>query len=109
MDTNRSLVLIAEDDPTQRCEMAELVTSIGHHVLTASDGGEALEKLRTAQVDVVITDLVMPGLDGVELLKQMVAHGSRIPVIALTGFGSVDQAISIVHDQKAFWFLEKPV
>ena len=44
-----------------------------------------------------------------KFLKELAAHGDRTPTIVLTGFGSVEQAISLVHDLKAFWFLEKPV
>jgi DNA-binding NtrC family response regulator len=48
-------------------------------------------------------------MDGIALLKELAARGDRTPAIVLTGFGSMDQAISFVHDLKAFWFLEKPV
>lgn len=51
----------------------------------------------------------MPRMDGVALLKALSARGDRTPTIVLTGFGSVDQAISFVHELKASWFLEKPV
>src|SRR5215471_16396097 len=109
MDNHESVVLIVEDDPDQQSDLARMVSSLGYPVLTASDGAEALEKLRSTPVHVVLTDLVMPGMDGLELLRQLAAIGSHIPTIVLTGFGSVEQAISIVHDYRAFWFLEKPV
>ena len=51
----------------------------------------------------------MPRMDGVALLKELASRGDRTPTVVLTGFGSIDQAISVVHDLKAFWFLEKPV
>ena len=59
--------------------------------------------------DLILTDLIMPGMDGFELLRNLEEHGDRTPTIVLTGFGSIEKAISVVHDLKAFWFLEKPV
>jgi DNA-binding NtrC family response regulator len=52
---------------------------------------------------------MMPRMDGIALLKELTARGDRTPTIVLTAFGSIDRAISIVHDLKAFWFMEKPV
>ncbi len=59
--------------------------------------------------DVIISDLIMPRMDGFELLRNLETRGYRTPTIVLTGFGSIEKAISVVHDLKAFWFLEKPV
>jgi len=102
-------ILIADDDAAQRADLAEMVRSFGFQVETAADGQEALSKLAHFNADVILTDLVMPRMDGVALLKELAARGIETPAIVLTGFGSIDQAISFVHDLKAFWFLEKPV
>ena len=102
-------ILIADDDAGQRSDLAEMVASLGFEVETAADGQEALAKLAHVPAKVIVTDLVMPRMDGVALLKEMAARGIQIPAIVLTAFGSIDQAISFVHDLKAFWFLEKPV
>jgi DNA-binding NtrC family response regulator len=102
-------VLVVDDDARQRSDLAEMVTSLGFQVATAGDGREALGKLTGCTVSAILTDLVMPRMDGIALLKELAARGDRTPAIVLTGFGSVGQAISLVHDLKAFWFLEKPV
>src|SRR5579871_3850480 len=102
-------VLIVEDDADQRADLAEMVTALGYEVATAGDGQEALRRLGSFPANVILSDLVMPCGDGVELLKELQARGDRTPTIVLTGFGSIEQAISIVHDLKAFWFVEKPV
>ena len=102
-------VLIVEDDADQRNDLAAMVTSLGYEVSTAGDGQEALRRLASFPASVILSDLVMPCGDGVELLKELQARGDRTPTIVLTGFGSIEQAISIVHDLKAFWFVEKPV
>jgi DNA-binding NtrC family response regulator len=75
----------------------------------ASDGREALERLTTFNADVIVSDLVMPRMDGFELLRHLKEHGDLTPAIVLTAFGSLEKAVSAVHDLKAFWFLEKPV
>ena len=102
-------VLIVDDDPEQRNDLSEMVASLGFQVSTASDGREALQVLDSVPATVILTDLVMPGTSGIELLQELTARGDRTPTIVLTGFGGIEQAIPIVHDLKAFWFLEKPV
>ena len=102
-------IMVVDDDAQQRSDLAEMVASFGYQVTTAGDGREALAKLANLPASAILTDLVMPRMDGVALLKQLSARGDLIPAVVLTGFGSIDQAISIVHDLKAFWFLEKPV
>ena len=95
--------------PVSAPTLAEMVSWLGFSAITAADGREALQILESASPSVILTDLVMPGKDGIELLKELAVRGDRTPTIVLTGFGSIEQAISIVHDWKAFWFLEKPV
>jgi DNA-binding NtrC family response regulator len=75
----------------------------------AADGQEALERHTAFNADVIVADLVMPRMDGFELLRHLKERGDLTPAIALTGFGSMEKALSAVHDLKAFWFLEKPV
>jgi DNA-binding NtrC family response regulator len=89
--------------------LAQLVVSLGYEADTAGDGQEALEKLVSFPACAVLADLVMPRMDGVALLKELAARGDCTPVIILTALGSIEQALSVMHDLKAFWFLEKPV
>ena len=107
--TMRSGVLVVDDDAGQRAELAEMLSSFGFVVATAADGRQALDRLAISPVGVILTDLMMPRMDGFELLKELGARGDRTPAIVLTGLGTMDQAVSVVHDLKAFWFLEKPV
>jgi DNA-binding NtrC family response regulator len=102
-------VLVVDDEADQRSDLAEMVEALGYMVTTASNGAEALQKLTTFPASAILTDLMMPRMDGFALLKELAARGNRTPTIVLTAFGSIDQAISIVHDLKAFWFMEKPV
>ena len=102
-------ILVVEDDADQRSDLAEMVISCGFHPITAGDGREALARIAAAPVTAILTDLVMPRMDGYALLKELAARGDRTPTIVLTACGGIDQAISVVHDLKAFWFLDKPV
>jgi DNA-binding NtrC family response regulator len=103
-----SRVLVVDDDQQDRQRLAEIIADLGYLCETASDGEAALEKQTAAPFDVIISDLMMPRMDGFELLRTLFDRGDLTPAIVLTGAGSIDQAISIVHDLRAFWFLEKP-
>jgi DNA-binding NtrC family response regulator len=98
-----------DDDARERADLAEMVSALGFQVTTAGDGREALAKMAAVPVTVILTDLVMPVMSGAEFLRELAARGDRTPTIMLTGFGTLDQAISMVHNLKAFWYLEKPV
>jgi DNA-binding NtrC family response regulator len=102
-------VLVVEDDEDQRSIVAAMVASMAYLVETAAHGEEALEKIGAAPFQAIVTDLLMPRMDGVELMRTLQARGDLTPVIVLTAFGDISQAVSIVHDLRAFWFLEKPV
>jgi DNA-binding NtrC family response regulator len=102
-------VLIVDDDERQRSALAAMLSGRDFETQVAADGREALERLTTFQADVIVADLVMPRMDGFELLRHLKESGDLTPAIALTGFGSMDKALSAVHDLKAFWYLEKPV
>jgi len=102
-------VLIVDDEEYQRAGLASMVSSWGFAVETAADGQEALDKLAAGMIHVLVTDLMMPRMDGFELLKRMTSQGSYPPAIVLTAFGNIETAVQTMHDLGAFWFLEKPI
>jgi DNA-binding NtrC family response regulator len=102
-------VLIVDDDERQRSALAAILSDCDFDTQVAADGLEALERLTAFHADVIVADLVMPRMDGFELLRHLKERGDLTPAIALTGFGSMDKALSAVHDLRAFWYLEKPV
>lgn len=102
-------VLIVDDEETQRNGLASMITSWGFAAETATDGQDALDKLNNGAVQVLVTDLMMPRMDGFELLKRLGSQGSVPPAIVLTAFGNIETAIATIHDLGAFWFLEKPI
>ncbi len=102
-------VLIVDDEESQREPLAALVDGWGYQAETAADGQEALAKLALAPAHVIVTDLMMPRMDGFELMKRLAADGNAPPAIVLTAFGNIETAIETTHDLGAFWFLEKPI
>jgi DNA-binding NtrC family response regulator len=102
-------VLIVDDEERQRSALAAMLSEDDFDTQIASDGREALERLSFFNADVIVSDLVMPCMDGFELLRHLKERGDLTPTIALTGFGSMEKALLAVHDLRAFWFLEKPV
>ncbi|MEO7092114.1 MAG: response regulator, partial [Polyangiales bacterium] len=81
-----SSVLLVDDEPGVLFTLSEVLTERGHRVLTARSGAEALTKVDDA--DAVLTDLSMPGMDGLELMGQIVQRDATLPVILLTAHGS---------------------
>jgi CheY-like chemotaxis protein len=81
-----STILVVDDDPGVRYALTEVLADRGHRVIAASSGSEALGLLEG--VDVVVTDLAMPGMDGLELVSQIAARAPALPVILVTAHGS---------------------
>ncbi|MFO7946557.1 MAG: response regulator [Armatimonadota bacterium] len=81
-------VLVVEDDPNQRLLYQEELTEQGYEVLEAASGQEALEILGSNDVDCVVLDIAMPGMDGVETLGKMLDIDNTLPVILNTAYSS---------------------
>jgi two-component system, NtrC family, response regulator AtoC len=106
LETRRT-VLVADDEVNLRKVLSAQLKKQGYEVLTASDGQEALDLLARQSVDVVLTDLRMPRVDGLALLRQILLEHVGIPVIILTAHGTVDAAVEAMK-LGAFDFLTKP-
>ena len=100
-------LLIADDDPGLRESLERTLTREGYRVVLASDGNAALERLRGGGIDLVLTDLKMPGLTGIEVLRAAKAIAPDVDVILLTAFGTVEEAVRAMKDG-AYDFLTKP-
>lgn len=101
--------MIVDDEERARHGLSELVASWGYETEIAADGSEALERIETFAPLVVITDVIMPRLDGFALLTHLRGEYPATSVIMLTGQGSVDAAIRSVKDEGAFYYFEKPI
>ena len=101
-------VLVADDEKNIREGLREALILDGYDVLLAADGREALDTVNRGDVDLLITDLKMPRLSGEELLRSVASQFPTVPVIILTGHGTIESAVQAMHDG-AYDFLTKPV
>jgi two-component system, NtrC family, response regulator AtoC len=102
----RARILVADDEPNLRRVLSAILHRDGYDVVQAADGTEALELLGE-DVTVVITDLKMPKIDGMEVLRKVSTTHPHVPVIMITAFGTVDNAVAAVK-AGAFDYIEKP-
>jgi DNA-binding NtrC family response regulator len=104
----RTRLLAIDDEPAMLDWLRILLESTGAEVRTAKTGAQGDEVFRVWRPDVVVTDLLLPDLDGIELLTRIKLHNSDVEVVVLTGHGSVQSAVEAMR-AGAFSFLEKPV
>ena len=101
-------VLIVEDDRAAREGLEQLVKSWGFNAATAGDGEEALEKVTSFRPAIVISDLVMPRMDGLDLLRALQQQGADVTTLLLTAQGTVETAVEAMKEG-AYDYLTKPV
>ena len=104
----RGRVLLVDDEETVLRSFARILRSAGFHVDTASDGQEAVRCFRTGQYHAVVSDISMPSMGGLELLKEIRKHDLDTPVVLVTGAPSVETAM-VAIEQGAIRYLVKPV
>ena len=101
-------ILIIDDEPDNVRVLALSLEAHGYDVITASSGEEGLARFKAEDPDMIITDIRMPGMDGVELLRRVKAHDPDVEVIIVTGNGDIDSAIEAMQCG-ASDFINKPV
>ena len=101
-------ILVIDDEKNIREGLSMALEDEGYEVITAEDGKKGLEKALYDSVDLIITDLRMPLVSGEEILKKVVAELPSIPVIVLTGHGTVELAVEAMRIG-AYDFLTKPL
>ncbi|KJR97883.1 MAG: Fis family transcriptional regulator [Desulfobulbaceae bacterium BRH_c16a] len=100
-------VLVVDDERSMRDFLKILLEKEGHKVATADNGGKALEILGNQSVDVVVSDIRMPGITGIELLESIKEDFPELPVIMITAFASPDDAV-LAMKNGAFDYISKP-
>ncbi|MCS6886470.1 MAG: sigma-54 dependent transcriptional regulator [Acidobacteriota bacterium] len=104
----RPKVTIVDDEAGSRQGLSELLSTWGYETTTAVDGAEAFQLIQQVKPDVVITDVIMPKLDGFGLLREL-RDIYDVAVIILTGQGNIEMALRALQEEGAFYYLEKPV
>jgi DNA-binding NtrC family response regulator len=105
---DKKLILIVEDDPTVGESLRLLLKKKGHETLLAANGKEGLQLFRHEVVDLVITDVVMPKMDGIELLEAVKGLRPETEVIVISAQGTIEKAVQAMK-LGAFDFIEKPI
>jgi len=100
-------ILIVDDEQQMQVAMEAVIARMGHAVLKCANGQEALETLERAKVDLVISDMKMPVMTGGELLAKLHENYPRIPVVMITAYGTIAQAVDAMK-HGAFDFITKP-
>jgi two-component system response regulator MprA len=90
----RSRVLVVDDEPALRESLDRALRAEGYVVDTAHDGAAALERLSEREPDVVVLDVLMPGLDGLETARRVRASGSRVPILMLTARDGIGDRVA---------------
>ena len=86
-------ILVVDDEPGVLNAFQEMLTGLGHQVFTAASGEGAIDCIRSDSPDVVVTDLCMPGMSGLDAFRQIRATNPKLPLIIMTGQGTMDTAI----------------
>src|SRR5438105_3496864 len=93
---NRGRILIVDDEANARAALSEILRDEGYATETAADGFKALKKLEEFAPDVILTDLKMPGLDGIALMEKAAAASPGVVFVVMTAFGSISSAVDAV-------------
>jgi response regulator RpfG family c-di-GMP phosphodiesterase len=107
MATPRKKVLIVDDEPSICDILEKFLSKKGYDVLRATDGASAIEIIKNDMVDIVVSDIKMPGMSGVELLQKIREYNRALPVLITTGFPTLDTAIEALK-LGAYDYLTKP-
>ena len=104
-------ILIIDDDATIQLVFSQFLTSLGHEIMQAENGIEGMDMLQKTRPDLVITDIMMPEMDGLEILMQLRKTHDAVPVIAISG-GMRALPVNFLQQAKLFgarYVFEKPV
>jgi DNA-binding NtrC family response regulator len=100
-------ILIVDDDKDLRFILGDILSQEGYHVMLAASGEEALRRLEKEPINLLITDMKMPGLSGHDLFEQSTRKWPHIPVVIMTAHGNVDEALQMIR-QGAYDYIAKP-
>ena len=100
-------ILIVDDEPNYQIVLAELLKDEGYEVFTADSGLAGLPIVRSTDLDLVLSDMKMPGMDGIEFLAKIKEFNRELPVILITAYAEVEKAVEAMR-LGAFTYLAKP-
>jgi len=104
-----SKILIADDEQEALDVLSDFLTDVGHDITVVDDGEKAVEKIKTAQYDIVILDLKMPRISGEGVLEVIASDSPGTKVIITTGYSDGGQTEARVQTPNVYAFIEKPI
>jgi len=104
----RGAILLVDDDPNCIDIISEVLKRTGLEVEVARDGEEALNKFTMKSFELILTDLMMPKMNGMSLLKEIRRRGKEAVVLVITGFGTIESAVSAIK-AGAYDYITKPI
>lgn len=108
MDAVTGRILIVEDEETLRESLKRIFVREGYEVDCVGSSESALSTIQQTVYDVVVSDIMLPGMDGLELLKRCMASNPRLAIIIITAYASIDSAVTAIKEG-AYDYLVKPV
>ncbi len=100
-------ILVVDDEPRMLQGLSRILVKEGYSVETAANGNEAVEEIYNKNFDIVVTDLKMPGINGMEILKKAKKRDTETRVVMITGFGSIQNAVEAMR-RGASDYITKP-
>ena len=105
---NSARILVIDDEPDMLSGFTSILSGLGYQSVPVSDGFSAIELFKSEEFDLIFCDLLMPGIDGNEIIKEASKWAPKSPVIIFTAYGTIERAVNAMR-AGAFDFLEKPV
>jgi len=99
--------MVVDDEENIREVLSNYLESLGYEVLTATDGQNALDKFEAGSFDLIVSDLLMPAIDGLELLKQIREKDKDVIFLMITGYPSIETAVEAIK-KGAYDYITKP-
>jgi DNA-binding NtrC family response regulator len=101
-------ILVVDDDHQMRTALKEAISRVGFHAVLSGDGQDALQKLSQSSFSLIVTDMKMPKMDGLSLLKEIRRRIGNVPILVITGFGTIQDAVEVMKEGASDYLL-KPI
>jgi DNA-binding NtrC family response regulator len=99
-------ILVVDDDQQMRSALKEAIIRVGFEAVLAGDGQEALQRMGQASFSMIVTDMKMPRMDGLSLLKEIRRRSGQIPILVITGFGTIQDAVAVMREGAADYLIK---
>ena len=107
VENNKEIILVVEDEDIARKNLEHILVKTGYDVISVNNGKKAIDLLQSTSIDLVITDLKMEQVDGIQVLRKTKELQPYTEVIMITGYATVDSSVEAMH-QGAYYYIAKP-